>query len=171
MKRKLLVLGIIIFVFLTFCISKAAKRNISKKIPITIEAKKMFVDNKRKFIEFTGSVVAIRGDMKVSCNRMEIFLDKSGDVKIIKAEGNVKVKVGDKIVTSEKAVYFSDEDKIVFTGAPKAWLGENVVSGDRIIYFIKDDRSIVESEGQNKKVNAVIVPEEAKENATSKTLK
>lgn len=43
-----------------------------------------------------------------------------------------------------------------------------MVRGDRIIYFLKEDRSIVETENEEKKVKAVIVPQEGKEGAGSK---
>ncbi len=160
----------IIILFTTFIIlvsTAYALKPKNTKTPVTIEAKRMTVDNKRGLVKFEGSVVAVKGDMRVSCDTMQIFLDKKGEIDRIVALGNVEVKVKDKIVTSQKAVYYSKEDKIVFTGTPKAWLGKNVVSGDKITYFIKDDRSVVESEGEEKKVSAVIVPEKGEENATS----
>jgi len=135
------------------------------QVPITIEARRMTVDNKKGLVRFEGDVVAVKGDMRVSCDAMEISFNKKGEMEKIVAVGNVEVRVKDKIVTSKKAVYYAKEEKIVFTGAPKAWLGKNVVSGDKIIYFIRDDRSIVESEGKEKKVNAVIVPEKGGKNA------
>ena len=130
------------------------------KTPITVEAKQMSIDGKRGIIDFIGEVVATKKDMKVFCDRMRVYMDNKGKkVKKITATGNVKVIIGNKVVTSKMATYYSGEDKIVFSGNPKAWMGENVVSGDRIIYFIKDERTIVETSGE-KKVNAVIIPEE-----------
>ncbi len=152
------------FVFLMVLVSASFSGTSEKQVPITIEAKRMSLDNKKGLVTFEGSVVAVKGDMRVSCDSMQIYLDKKGGIERIVASGNVEVRVKDKIVTSKKAVYYAKEEKIVFTGAPKAWLGKNVVSGDRIIYFIKDDRSIVESSGEEKKVSAVIVPEKGEGN-------
>jgi lipopolysaccharide export system protein LptA len=56
----------------------------------------------------------------------------------------VKLYKDTKLITSEKAVYFADEDKVVFTGEPRATDGDNVVTGTTMTYFIGADRSYVE---------------------------
>ncbi|BCB96961.1 hypothetical protein JZK55_18830 [Dissulfurispira thermophila] len=87
---------------------------------------------------------------------MTLFADKmlvyyseekgSSNIKRIDAEGNVKLIKGDRVVTSKFATYFAEpEERIIFTGEPKATEGENVVIGTKMIYFMKDDRSIVEN--------------------------
>lgn len=160
------------FIITLFCIFLITNEIYAKmppsqsKTPITIEALQMSIDGKHGIIDFIGKVVATKKNMKVFCDRMRVFMDnKSKKIKKIMATGNVKVIIGDKVVTSKTAIYHSAEEKIIFSGNPKAWMGENVVSGDRIIYFIKDERTIVETTGK-RKVNAVIIPEE-KEGAKS----
>jgi lipopolysaccharide export system protein LptA len=39
----------------------------------------------------------------------------------------------------------ADEDKVIFTGEPRAVDGENVVTGTKMKFFIKEDRSYVEN--------------------------
>jgi len=49
------------------------------------------------------------------------------------------------LITADKAVYYADEAKVVFSGNPRAMDGENVVTGSVMTYFIDEDRSIVEN--------------------------
>jgi lipopolysaccharide export system protein LptA len=50
-----------------------------------------------------------------------------------------------RIISSQKAIYYTDEDKVIFTGEPRAVDGENVVTGTKMKFFIKEDRSYVEN--------------------------
>ena len=134
----------------------------SSEQPIVIEARSLEADNKAGWVLFTGDVVAVKGKMHMSCDRMRVFTKKGKVVKII-SYGNVKVVVDDKVVKAEKATYYADQDKVVFEGNPKVWQENNVVSGDVIVYYIKDGRTIVKTT-HGDKVRAVIVPQE-KENA------
>ncbi len=127
--------------------------------PVVIEAKRLEADNKKGWVLFVGDVVAVRDRMKITCDRMRVFT-KKGKIQRIVATGHVRVRVGERIVTSEKATYYADEDKVVFEGSPQVWQGGNMVSGDVIVYYLKDDRTVVETKGGGK-VKAVILPKEA----------
>ncbi len=137
-----------------------------QKIPILIEAKRLISDNKAGWVDFLGDVVATRGDMKITCSEMKVFF-KNKKLYRIEAYGNVRVVMKNRLVKAERAIYYAQQDKIVFEGNPEVWKGKNVVRGDRIVYFIKDDRSIVETE-KGDRVKAVISPEEVKEGAGGK---
>jgi lipopolysaccharide export system protein LptA len=41
-------------------------------------------------------------------------------------------------------MYFDDEEKIIFSGNPKAVQKGNVITGSEIIFYIKDERAIVQ---------------------------
>lgn len=70
---------------------------------------------------------------------------KDGSIKMIEAIGDVKLIKGDRVITSRKATYYPEpEERVIFTGEPRATEGKNLVTGETITYFMKDDRSLVE---------------------------
>jgi lipopolysaccharide export system protein LptA len=86
-------------------------------------------------------------------------MDAVGIEKItrIEAEGKVRMVQGDRIATGDKAIYYTQEDKIVLLGHPQLWRGENSLTGHEIIFYAKENRAVVEGE-INKRVQAVIYP-------------
>lgn len=121
----------------------------SSKEPTIITSESLTADNKAKTALFEGSVVARKGEMTLFADKMLVYYSEgkgSNNIKKIDAEGNVKLIKGDRVVTSRFATYFSEpEERIIFTGEPRASEGGNVVTGTKMIYFMKDDRSIVEN--------------------------
>ena len=49
-----------------------------------------------------------------------------------------------RVITAQNAVYHADEEKVVFTGEPRAVDGDNMVTGTKMTIYLKDDRSVVE---------------------------
>ena len=116
------------------------------KGPITVTSETLTADNKEHTALFEKNVVAKTTDMTIHSDWMLVYYnEQGGDVTKIEAKGNVKVYREGKVITSKEATYFASEEKVVFTGSPRAIDGENVVTGSKITYFTKDDRSIVEN--------------------------
>lgn len=65
-------------------------------------------------------------------------------VNRIEAMGNVKIEKENGNATCKKAVYFSDDEKIILTGDPVAWEKGTRVSGKQITMYLAEDRSVVE---------------------------
>ncbi len=86
-------------------------------------------------------------------------MDAIGVEKItrIEALGKVRIVEGDRVATGDKAIYYTQEDKIVLLGNPQLWQGENSLKGHEIIFYHKENRAVVEGE-INKRVEAVIYP-------------
>lgn len=86
-------------------------------------------------------------------------MDAVGIEKItrIEALGKVRIVEGDRVATGDKAIYYTQEDKIVLLGNPQLWQGENSLKGQEIIFYHKENRAVVEGE-INKRVEAVIYP-------------
>lgn len=116
------------------------------KGPIVITSETLSADNKSRTALFEGSVVAKTKDMTLYSDRMLVYYaEKTGNVTKIDAEGRVKLVRKDLIVTSKAANYFAEEEKIIFTGEPKAVERGNVVTGTKMTYLMKEDRFIVEN--------------------------
>ncbi len=137
----------IIVAGLILCGSPAGAAGEKGKEPTVITSRSLTADNKAKTALFEGAVVAKKGDMTMSADRMLVHYadEKGGGIRRIDAEGNVKVLKGDRAVTSQAATYLTDPERIVFTGEPAATEGENVVRGSRMTFFVKDDRYTVEN--------------------------
>ncbi len=135
-----------LFLMLTCSVvASAEEQKIKVKGPITITSATLTADNKSHTALFEGRVIAKTAEMTIYSDKMLVFYNEgTGDVTKIEATGNVRLVKGTRIVTSQNATYYADEDKVVFTGDPRALDGENVVTGSVMTYFIGDDRSYVE---------------------------
>lgn len=142
-------LSIVYYLSPDLSFAQEKKTTSSSKEPTIITSESLTADNKAKTALFEGSVVARKGEMTLFADKMLVYYSEkkgSSNIKKIDAEGNVKLIKGDRVVTSRFATYFSEpEERIIFTGEPRASEGENVVTGTKMIYFMKDDRSIVEN--------------------------
>lgn len=65
-------------------------------------------------------------------------------VSRIEAMGHVKIEKENGKATCQKAVYFSDNEKLILTGDPVAWEKGTRVSGQQITMYLAEDRSVVE---------------------------
>lgn len=111
--------------------------------PIVITSDTLWADSKASTALFKGNVVAKTNDITLRADRMTVHYSEGGDVRKIDVEGNVKLLKEERTVTSEKALYLSKEEKIIFTGEPMVVEGQNVITGSEITYLIDEDRSVV----------------------------
>ncbi|MCX8030938.1 MAG: hypothetical protein N3A59_05080 [Thermodesulfovibrionales bacterium] len=145
---------IIIFLWALFSLllykeAKAEEKKSNLKEPITITSKTLTADNKAKTAIFEGSVKATKGDITLLANKMIVYYQEgktTNSIKQIDAEGNVKLIKGNRVVISDYAQYFPEnEERVIFTGNPKATDGENIVIGSKMIFFFKSNKYIVEN--------------------------
>ncbi len=125
--------------------SFAEEKLLDAKGPVIVTSSTLTADNKAHTALFEGSVVAKMETMSIFSEKMLVYYTEGGRITKIEAGGNVKVIKGERVITSNEATYFADEEKVVFTGQPKAVEGANMVTGTKIIYMMKDDRSLVEN--------------------------
>lgn len=112
---------------------------------IVISSQTLTADNKNNTATFEGSVVAESGDIAMYSDKMTVYYNASENkIKRIHALGNVKVHRKERALFSDEAMYMDDEEKIIFTGHPRAVEGDNVITGRQIIFYLKDDRAVVE---------------------------
>jgi len=136
--------GVLLLVFL---LSSTGFAEEAKKIqgPVVITSQKLAADNKTHSAVFEHSVVARTPDMTIWADLMNVTYDSvTGNVTRIDAQGNVRVMKEKRVITAREATYFSGEEKVVFTGEPRAAEGENVITGKTMTYLMKEDRFIVE---------------------------
>lgn len=144
MLKRLLIISFLLMSLPTPTNAEDQKARV--KGPINITSETLTADNKAHTALFEGNVVAKTTDLTIHSDKMLVYYKEDGGaVTKIEATGNVKVLRESRIITSKSAIYYADEEKVVFTGEPRAMDGDNVVSGTKIIYLMANDRFQVEN--------------------------
>lgn len=153
------------------------KKKIDDKQPIQIVSDRLEAYSEKKMVIFLGNAVATQSDRVIKSDQFVLFYredpgkksnvaqksqDGMGELDRIEAKGHVTVTQGKRIVTGDFAVFHQDSQQIVMTGNAVMREGRDVVRGDKITVFLDENRGIVES-SENKRVNAVIYPDDHKE--------
>jgi lipopolysaccharide export system protein LptA len=127
--------------------------------PVTVDADRMERFGKESLVVFTGNVVARQDGSVQYADRMEVYLDESGE-RIVRtvSTGRVRIVTRDcKTGTARRAEYFDLEQRLVLIGDARVWQDDTVVTGDTITIFLSQDRSVVQG-GQQERVKAVFYP-------------
>lgn len=121
-----------------------------KNAPLNITSQRMVSEKKSSKISFYGSVVAIKGKLKVEADEMHVFSDKTQEnLREMEAIGSVRITHKDKIATGKKAVYYGDSQTLVLTGEPVLTQGKNVATGEKVVYrFGLEDMEITSGQSQ-----------------------
>jgi len=144
MLKRLLIISI--FFILLPIQGSAENQRENIKGPITVTSETLTADNKAHTALFEKNVIARTTNLTIYADKMLVFYkENGGDVTKIEANDNVKVLKEARIITSKAATYYADEEKVIFTGEPRAVDGDNIVSGTKITYFTVDDRFLVEN--------------------------
>ena len=131
------------------------------KGPLEITSDRMRSEDGGIKIIFTGNVVAIRGNLKITSDILEIYntKDKKETEEII-AIGNVFITRDLKKGKGDKAIYIDKLQKIILTGTPKAiaWEENNMIEGRELIFLLEKDRFFA-----NNRVFMKIYPKDKKD--------
>ncbi len=139
--------------------------------PINITSDRMEYLSEENIVIFTGNALAVREDMTLSADRMEVTLADGessadeGSVSLIVATGNVNVRqvvppTGDdktsreRFATGERGEYDGAARTVTMTGGPRLWEGKNIITGEKMIFYMDDQRFLVKG-----KVGLSIFPE------------
>ena len=107
---------------------------------MNITAERMEMQMEKHRIELSGNVLIEDSTMKLTAQKMTVFLDNDNKMEHIEAEGGVTVR---KLDSSESAVgdrgtYDAQTDVIVLTGNCTILQGKNAMKGDKVIYDRKN---------------------------------
>lgn len=131
---------------------------------IEITSDRMRSENGGQKIIFSGNVVAIKSDMTITSDIMEVYNtpDKKETEEIV-AIGNVDIVRGEKRAKGDRAIYLDQLQKIILTGNPKAtaWEGKDIIEGREMIFLMNKDRFVV-----NERVRAKLFTKSNKKKTT-----
>ncbi|MBF0169502.1 MAG: lipopolysaccharide transport periplasmic protein LptA [Nitrospinae bacterium] len=120
-----------------------------EKAPLKVTADRMVSDREKGVIEFTGSVDAVKGSLRVVADKILVFADDDGsDFTQIRATGSVRITKGNKVATGEQADYFRERKTIILTGAPTLDDGKSVATGEKVVYnFLTEEMTLLGGTG------------------------
>jgi lipopolysaccharide export system protein LptA len=93
---------------------------------------------------FTGNVVTVGTNFRMTCQEMTVNFTKDNKVDTIVATGDVVITQPDRITHCGHAEYFHDEDKFVLTDQPVILDHKNQIAGTRITIFRTTQKMIVD---------------------------
>ncbi|MCX7943810.1 MAG: hypothetical protein N2746_04815 [Deltaproteobacteria bacterium] len=126
--------------------AKSIKEQIKQdNSPVEIKAKKLKIENQNRKAIFTGDVEAIRTDMKITCNQLVAYYNEKGSIDKFECIGNVNLKKGEKVATSDMAVFEYTKSLVTMTGNPYYSDGENKFWGEVVEFDLDKDEVNVKS--------------------------
>lgn len=127
--------------------------------PVVITADSMELQRKTGTVIYTGNVLAVQDDVRITSDTLRARYDaEGGELRSVVAEGGVRIRHGGREMTGDKAVFDGRESTITVSGNTTLRAGNSSVSGDRITIYVREDRGVVEN--SRGRVRAVIFPEQ-----------
>jgi lipopolysaccharide export system protein LptA len=157
----------------------------SSKEPISIDADKLVYYDKEHKAVYSGNVVVIQGDTKMTCSAMTVLLDHApttgaaapppkeaappptngqggspadAGVKHLDAAGPVTVVSKTQVATGDSGSYDKAEGKVRLIGHVTLSDGQNVTKGDKLTYDLKSGQATVDTSAKSGRVHGQFVP-------------
>lgn len=149
----------------------------SSKEPISIDADKLVYYDKEHRAVYSGNVVIIQGDTKMTCSAMTVFLDRApasgstsqpsngqsapttdSGVKHLDATGPVTVVSKTQVATGDNGSYDKAQSKVWLIGHVTLSDGQNVTKGDKLTYDLKNGEAIVDTNAKSGRVHGQFLP-------------
>ena len=147
------------------------------KQPVSIEADKLVYFDKEQKAVYTGNVVVIQGDSKMTCSGLTIFLEKAGTtdaapaseatksgaagssshVKHLDATGPVTIISKTQVATGDHATYDKAQNKVWLLGNVTLSDNGNVTKGDKLTYDLATAEATVDT-GAAGRVKGLFIP-------------
>jgi len=151
----------------------------NSKEPVTIEADKLVYFDKEQKAIYSGNVVIIQGDTKLTCSTMTIHMEKtapaapavkvaadaspapsgeSSRVSHMDCAGPVTVLSKTQTATGDSAVYDKPQNKIWLIGHVTLSDGGNVTKGDKLTYDLTSGQATVDTGSTSHRVTGLFIP-------------
>lgn len=109
-----------------------------------ITSDRLTFDYGNDYAVFENNVVVTDPSMRLTADNLAVWFDEDGEVKLIKAEGRVRITQDDKIATAGEATYDVATGKIVLVDGPRLQRGRHSVEGTTITYWRDRELLVVE---------------------------
>ena len=148
----------------------------NSKEPISIDADKLVYFDKEQKAVYSGNVVVVQGDTKMTCSAMTVYLDRSSTrsagvqtanaqaaaapadaqggapsqnsgIKRLEAAGPVTVVSKTQVAMGDSGVYDKVQDKVFLIGNVTLSDGQNVTKGDKLTYDLRSGQATIDTNG------------------------
>ena len=109
----------------------------------TIDSDILHSDQTTHISIFTGNVVVLGTNFKMTCEEMTVYFTNDNKVARIVSTGNVVITQPDRITNCGHAEYFHDTDMFVLTDQPVIHDHNNTVTGPEIDIFRTTQKMVV----------------------------
>jgi len=163
----------------------------SSKEPVSVDADKLVYYDKEQKAVYSGNIVVIQGDTKMTCSVMTVFLDRSpapgangaaaepaqgqsgpaagSGIKHLEATGPVTVVSKTQVATSDNAVYDKHENRVQLVGHVTLSDGQNTTTGDKLTYDLQTGLATVEhTAAKGSRVHGQFLPNQGPEATKAK---
>ena len=156
----------------------------NSKEPISIDADKLVYFDKEQKAIYSGNVIVVQGDTKMTCSVMTVYLDRSptpgaqaadapasaapadtaqkpsqdSGIKRLEATGPVTVISKTQVATGDNGIYDKVQDKVFLTGHVTLSDGQNVTKGDKLTYDLKSGQATIDNNGKFGRVHGQFTP-------------
>lgn len=112
---------------------------------VTIDADRLVLDEQRSRADWSGHVVAKRGDTTIKAPLLTALYDESGTITKVQARGGVEATEKDRWAAGQKGDYDVQTGVLVVTGQPQARQGTSRMKGTKVTFFSGADFIEVEN--------------------------
>lgn len=118
-------------------------------LPVEVTADELRVDQADGTAIFTGNVVIVQGEMRMSAAEVRVEYATATDttparIARMHASGGVVMVSGAEAAEAREAVYSVDDGQVVLTGDVLMTQGANVISGERMVINLENGTAVVE---------------------------
>jgi lipopolysaccharide export system protein LptA len=132
---------------------------ITKDEPVEIVSDRMNAYKAEKMVKFAGNAKVRQGDKLLKADQLFLYykkdahkenkkgktsLDGRNEMEKIEAKGNVSSTQGERIVTSDEAVYYHDSAQVILIGNVVMREGNNIVKGCKATIYLNENRGKIE---------------------------
>lgn len=94
-------------------------------------------------ISFTGAVRAVRGELTLVADKIEVSLVEEGVDRAV-AEGGVRITHQGREATAERAIFEPQRDRVELKGDPRLRHAGRTMRGHRMVIYLDDERVVCE---------------------------
>jgi lipopolysaccharide export system protein LptA len=114
--------------------------------PIEVTSDRLSIDQTDGRAVFTGNVIVVQGDLRLSADRIEVeYTDtEPREIERMLAFDNVVVVRGEEAAEGNEAVYTLADEAIVMTGEVLLTQQQSAISGDKLTVRLDDGTGVME---------------------------
>jgi len=140
--------------------SLSVSESLRKPGKVELSADRLDYNQKTMQGTYSGNVVLRKGESIFSADTIKVHGDPAtGQIGSLEADGHVRVQDGTKVVRAEKALYYSDEQKVVLLGMPKVFeLGKVITRGEVVTLYLGRREYEIKGEQKDKIKTTFFIP-------------